>query len=184
MRDLTFAMQTEVGKTKVAPFLLFEGDFISGTVRAWSGYGNLTWRGVSWTGTGTLLAVSNIVESNETTASGITVTLNGIPSELISLALGEIKQGASGKIYLGMLDGQTVINDPILLFSGKLDIPAISDEGETAEITITYESRLIDLERARVNRYTPEDQKRLFPGDLGLDYVPAIQDKKVVWGRK
>lgn len=184
MRDLTSAMQTEVGKAEVAPILLFEGEFISGTVRAWSGYGNLTWAGVSWSGTGTLLGISNVSETNETAAQGITVTLNGVPSELISLTLAEIKQGASGKVYFGLLDGQQVINDPILLFSGKLDIPSISDEGEFAEITITYESRLIDLERPRINRYTPEDQKRLFPGDLGLDYVPSIQDKKVVWGRK
>jgi len=184
MRDLTSAMQTEVGKTEVAPFLLFEGEFISGSVRAWSGYGNMTWRGVSWDGTGTLLSISSVSETNETAAQGITVTLNGLPSELISLVLSEVKQGASGKVYLGLLDGQQVINDPILLFSGKLDIPGVFDEGETAEVSITYESRLIDLERSRVNRYTPEDQKRLFPGDLGLDYVPAIQDKKVVWGRK
>jgi hypothetical protein len=184
MRDLTSAMQTEVGKTEVAPILLFEGEFISGTVRAWSGYGNLTWAGVSWDGTGTLLSISSISETNETAAQGINVTLNGLPSELISLVLSEVKQGASGKVYLGLLDGQQVINDPVLLFSGKLDIPGVFDEGETAEVSITYESRLIDLERARVNRYTPEDQKRLFAGDLGLDYVPAIQDKKVVWGRK
>lgn len=184
MRDLTSAMQTEVGKTEVAPFYLFEGEFISGFVRAWSGYGNLTWRGVSWTGTGTLLNLSEVAETNETSAQGITVTLNGIPSSLIAVALGEVKQGALGRVYLGFLDGQTVINDPILLFSGKLDIPSLSDEGQTAEITITYESRLIDLERPRVNRYTPEDQKRLFPGDLGMDYVPSIQEKKIVWGRK
>lgn len=182
MRDLTAAMQTEVGKTEVAPFLLFEGDFISGTVRAWSGYGNLTWRGVSWTGTGTLLAVSNVTETNETSANGITVTLSGIPSELISLALSEVKQGASGKVYLGMLDGQIVINDPILLFSGKLDIPSITDEGEFAEISITYENRLIDLERPRIRRYTPEDQRQLFPDDAGMDFVPSIQERKVVWG--
>lgn len=177
-------MQTEVGKTEVAPFLLFQGEFISGTVRAWSGYGNLTWAGVAWTGTGTLLSVSEITETNETSANGITINLNGIPASLISLALGEVRQGASGKIYLGLLSGTAVINDPILLFAGKLDIPSITDEGEFAEISITYESRLIDLERARINRYTPEDQKRLFPGDLSMDYVPSIQEKKIVWGRK
>lgn len=184
MRDLTSAMQTEVGKAEVAPILLFEGEFATGTVRAWSGYGTLLWNGFEWSGTGTLLSVSNISETNETAAQGVTVSLSGIPSDLISLTLAEVKQGASGKIYFGLLDDQTVINNPILLFSGKLDIPSISDEGEFAEITITYESRLIDLERPRINRYTPEDQKRLFPGDLGLDYVPSIQDKKVVWGRK
>jgi hypothetical protein len=153
-------------------------------VRIWSGYGNLTWSGLSWSGTGTLIQISSVTETNETSANGITVTLSGIPSELISLALAEVKQGASGKVYLGLLEGQNVINDPILLFSGKLDVPTISDEGETAVITISYESRLIDLERPRVNRYTPEDQKRLFPGDLGLDYVPSIQDKKITWGTK
>lgn len=184
MRDLTSAMQTEVGKTEVAPFLMFEGEFINGKVRIWSGYGALIWNGFEWSGTGTLIQISSVTETNETSANGITVTLSGIPSELISLALAEVKQGASGKVYLGLLEGQNVINDPILLFSGKLDVPTISDDGETAVITISYESRLIDLERPRVNRYTPEDQKRLFPGDLGLDYVPSIQDKKITWGTK
>lgn len=184
MRDLTSAMQTEVGKTEVAPFLMFEGEFVSGTLRIWSGYGNLTWRGVSWSGTGTLISISDVSETNETSAQGIIVTLSGIPSELISLVLGDVRQGKMGRVYLGLLDGQQVINDPILLFSGKLDVSSIVDEGETSTIQVAYESRLIDLERPRVNRYTPEDQKRLFPGDLGLDYVPSIQDKKITWGTK
>lgn len=182
MRDLTSAMQTEVGKAEVSPFLLFEGQFNTGMVRAWSGYGTLLWNGFEWTGTGTLLSVSSVTETNETSANGITVTLSGIPSNLISLALSEVKQGASGKVYLGMLDGQTVISNPILLFSGKLDIPSITDEGDFAEISITYENRLIDLERPRVRRYTPEDQRQLFPDDAGMDFVPSIQDRKVVWG--
>lgn len=182
MRDLTTAMQTEVGQSEVQPILLFEGSFISGSVRTWTGYGSLTWAGVSWTGTGTLMGVSAISETNETSANGATVTLNGIPSDLISLALSECRQGATGKIYLGLFDSGLLINDPILIFSGKLDIPSITDEGESAQISITYESRLIDLERARVRRYTPEDQKQLFPDDLGLDFVPAIQDRKVLWG--
>jgi len=41
---------------------------------------------------------------------------------------------------------------------------------------------LIDLERARVRRYTPEDQKINFPNDKGLDFVSDLTDKVVQWG--
>ena len=45
------------------------------------------------------------------------------------------------------------------------------------------ESRLIDLNRARNFRSTHEDQQQIFHGDLGFEYVAAIQDKEVSWGR-
>ena len=62
-------------------------------------------------------------------------------------------------------------------------MPEITDDAETCRITISYESRLIDLNTARSWRYTHESQQALHPGDLGFEYVAAIQDREVTWGR-
>lgn len=183
MRDLTAGMQSAISATEVEPILLFEGVFISGNVYAWSGYGTIVWNGENWIGTGTLLSVSEVSENSDTGAAGATVALNGIPQTLISLALAECRQGASGRIYFGVLSSGAVLADPILMFEGKLDVPTIEEDAEVSSITITYESRLIDLERPRINRYTKEDQIRIFPGDKGFDYVPSIQEQKITWGR-
>ncbi len=183
MRDLTAGMQSAISATEVEPILLFEGVFTSGNVYAWSGYGTISWNGQSWIGTGTLLSVSDVSENSDTSATGATVALNGIPQTLISLALAECRQGALGKIYFGILSSGAVLADPILMFEGKLDVPTIEEDAEVSSITITYESRLIDLERPRITRYTKEDQIRIFPGDKGFDYVPSIQEQKITWGR-
>ena len=45
-------------------------------------------------------------------------------------------------------------------------------------------NRLIDLEKPNESRYTSEEQKRLFSGDLGLDFVTDLQDKDINWGGK
>lgn len=182
-RNLTLATISEITADELQPILLFQGEFISGTVRAWSGIGDLSWNGFTWTGTGTLLTVSPVQETSETSANGVTVNLNGVPSELISLALQSCKQGASGRIYLGFLSSSGVVADPILLFEGKLDIPAIEEGGDTSTVSISYESRLIDLERSRESRYTNEDQQRAFPGDKGFEFVPSLQDLSLTCGR-
>jgi hypothetical protein len=75
------------------------------------------------------------------------------------------------------------VADPVLQFEGRLDVPAIEDGEDTATIAISYESELIDLERARERRYTPEDQAIDYPGDLGFAYVAALQDAQITWGR-
>lgn len=181
-RDLTAAVITQTESTQVETFLLFEGDFIDGTVRAWSGYGDLTWNGEVWTGTGTMLSVSDIGEDNEVSAKGINIVLNGIPSEIISLALASCRQGADGRVYLGFLSAGQVVSDPILLFEGKLDVPVIDESAETSSISISYESRLIDLLRPRESRFTDEDQKQAFSGDRGCEFVVALQDKNIKWG--
>ncbi len=183
-RDITTAMQTEVQAGAIQPFLLFEAFFDDETVRAWTGYGDLVWDGDTYAGTGTFLNVSEIEETTETKASGITVVLSGIPSELLSLALNGEYQGRILNVYLGAFNSSNaIISDPILLFKGRMDLMDIQDGSETGSITLNVESRLIDLERARNRRYTAEDQKIDYPNDKGLDHVVSIQEIEIVWGR-
>jgi hypothetical protein len=56
------------------------------------------------------------------------------------------------------------------------------DGAERCEIQITYESRLIDLNRAREWRYTHESQQQISPGDLGFEYVAGLQEREIRWG--
>lgn len=181
-RDLTTAVQSIVDSKEVQPFLLMEGEFISGTVRVWSGYGDLSWNSQTWVGTGTLLQVSSVEETSDGSANGVTVTMSGIPSTMISLALSDVKQSGLGKVWLGFLD-DGVVSDPVLLFEGYLDVPSINDNAETSTLVIAYESRLIDLKRPRETRYTNEEQQAMYPGDLGCEYVAGLQDISIEWGK-
>ena len=45
------------------------------------------------------------------------------------------------------------------------------------------ENKLIDLKRSKVRRYTSEDQEQEYPSDLGLDFVPSLQDMELIWGK-
>jgi hypothetical protein len=182
-RDLTAGVITQLQAASVEVGILFEGEFASGWVRLWSGVGTLSWDSKSWSGVGTLLGISGIDETNEIRASGLTVSLSGVPSDLLSAALGDARSGKTGRVYLAFFSGGSIVADPILQFEGRLDVPAIEDGPDTATISISYESELIDLERARERRYTPEDQAIDFPGDLGFDYVAALQDAQITWGR-
>jgi hypothetical protein len=184
-RDLTSGLLTEVTAQVMQPCILFEGEFEGGTVRLWSGLGDLTWNSVIWTGAGNLLGVSAVEETTAVVANGITVSLSGIPVEWRSAAIDGARQGKPGRVWFGALDAAgALVADPYMLFAGRLDVPEITFGGETFAITITYESRLIDLTRPREWRYTHESQQILFPGDKGLEYVTTIQDKAVAWGQR
>ena len=82
-------------------------------------------------------------------------------------------------IYFGVTS-EEALNQ---IFSGYMDQMNIVDGGETSTIELMVENRLIDLERARVARFTSGYQKSIYPGDLGLDFVEDLQDKDIVWGR-
>lgn len=184
MRSLTTALNTAMNAANVQPILICAIESSSGTFRAWSGYGDLSWGGNTYGGIGNLGGISDIEETQDLRAAGITLSLSGVPSEMISLVLGDIRQGKSAKIWLGALDltSQAMIADPYLIFGGLTDVPSIEDGPEVAAISLSAENRLIDLMKPRMRRYTSEDQQRDYPNDLGFDYVPSIQDTTVIWG--
>jgi len=166
----------------LAPFIGVELEFDSGIVRLWNGYLDLTVDGKAFTGSADLMAISGVEETGEIAAKGVNMTLSGISSELISVALQENYQNRIARIYIGSIADDGTVSSYIL-FAGRMDVMTIEENGETATISLSAENRLIDLERPRVRRFTSEDQKSLFPGDLGLEYVNDLQDKTLDWGK-
>ena len=69
------------------------------------------------------------------------------------------------------------------IFAGYMDQMDIEELPETSTIHLKVENKLVDLERARVARYSSSYQKSIYPTDFGLDLVESIQDKEIVWGR-
>lgn len=183
-RALAAAMLAQITAGSLRPILFYQGEFTTGTLRLWSGIGTISWNGQLWTGAGTLGTVSAIEETSDIRAVGFQVSLSSQAAAILSLSLAAVRQGYLGYVWLGALDvSGAVVADPFLAFSGRLDVPEIIDEGERATITISYESRLIDLDKTRERRYTHEDQQIDYPGDLGFEYVASLQDAQITWGR-
>jgi hypothetical protein len=206
-RDLTAQTLEAIKEDVVYPFfaveLLFDNQ---NTLRMWTGQGTLVLEdGTQWVGLGTLLNISTVEETSEIAVKGAVLTLTGVASETLSLALSQPYQGRVCNIYFGTLlkgfiqqenesyillqDGGRIylqessktLNE---IFSGYMDQMNISEGADTSTIELTVENKLIDLERARVARFTSAYQKSVYSGDRGLDFVESLQDKEISWGRK
>lgn len=155
--------------------------FDSGGVRLWNGYADLEIEGETYIGAGAFISVSGFSETQDISAKGMTVNLSGLEPSIISFALQENYQNRPLKVMVGTLeDGEPSV---YTIFRGRMDVMEITDSADSADVTITAENRLIDLERARSSRYTSEDQKAYFSDDLGLDFVASLQDRSIDWGR-
>lgn len=183
-RSLTGSVITEVESTQLSPILLLKAEFDSGDLRLWSGVGEKTYNSEVYTGAGNLLGISSISETTDIEARGAVFALTGIDSTLISTALSEDYQGRPITCWMGFLDSAgAIIADPVLLFKGRMDVLQIDETGSNSSLSMQVENKLIDLKRAKVRRYTSEDQKQEYPDDLGLDFVPSLQEMEIVWGK-
>ena len=157
-RDLTTAMATAVQAGVVRPALLYEGEFVSpGTetatfLRLWSGYGDLSWDGKTWTGAGHLLGLSPLGENSELRAEGFTVSLSGMSSEDVSRALQEVRSGKPGKLWLGLLKADAYLSLPGVSgnYSTTPDSAAFTFAGD---IDFRFRAALVD--------WTPSAQQTL-----------------------
>lgn len=209
MRTISAALQAAFAAGTVQPLVFLEALFDSGTLRLFTGTGEITWGesvgssgdfgpdfgndfslGIAvdpatlWTGAGHLLSLGDVEEGNEVSAPGVTMRLGGLDGEVVALALAEPIEGRRVNFYITAYDGGSIISDTVMRVSGRMDVPMISDDGTTGTVDITVENRFIYANRPRVCRYTDEDQKRRFPGDRGCAFVAKLQDKQLQWGPK
>ena len=187
-RALTSSTLNNIGLNIVYPFFAVELKFDgSQTLRMWTGVGTLTLTdGTEWFGSGNLITISEVDETSQISAKGAEITLSGIPSSVISLALSEPYQGRECNIYFGTFDNGDQTTAPKNfneIFSGYMDQMNIEESSDTATIQLKVENKLIDLERARIARFTSAYQKSKYPSDNGLNFIESMQDKKINWGK-
>lgn len=182
-RPMETAVSDAVQAEHVPGLLLVELDFVSGAVRANNSAVTVPWGGHDWVGLATVGGIDPVIEQSDLQMTGISMTLTGIPPEMIARVLGEHYQGRDCRVWFAPMNNDyVVLADPVLIFSGRMDSCSIS-LGASATVTLTAESRLTDFERPRVRRYTHEDQIAEYPGDRFLEFVPQMVEKTLTWGR-
>ena len=156
-------------------------------LRLWTGVGSRSISSETFLGTGSVLQISGLEEVADLSAKGATLTLSGLDSNIVSLAITEEYQGRLGKVYWGVKENSNVVE----LFSGFMDKMTIQDDGETSTITLTLESKLVTLERANISRYTDKSHKAVIvtedydeSTDTFFKWVAKLADRQIAWGQK
>jgi hypothetical protein len=171
---------TALSKKEIQPYYAVEIKLDSGDVRLWTGLGEKTIEGETYFGAGNLLNIDGLEEASDLGAKNAELTLSGIPPELISLALQEPYQRRRVKIMFG----EQSVPDVVTVFSGFANTLDIIDEADSSAIKMTVESRLVELERPRIRRYTQSDHTSRHPTDTFFSFVADLQDREIVWGRE
>lgn len=179
-RTVPAAILTALTQSEIEPFYAVEIDLDSGPLRVWTGYGERTVDGSVYTGGGGLVGISGLEEVADLSAKNITLTLSGMPAEVISLALTEPYQ----RRLVRVLWGVTSVSDFVEVFSGSLNQMGIEDGPESGTISVTVDSKLVELENASNLRYTSVSHKTRHPTDTFFDFVAQIQDKGVKFQSK
>ena len=162
-------------------------DFASGSVRLWSGLNNITladpFGSGSYQAIGQFGSISPVTETAELSANSMELTLTGVPSDNIVLALTDNYRGRAVCVFMLLHNDTFTAYEQVTIFRGRMNQMTISDGGDTSVIKITCEGRLVELQRPIESRYTHEEQSRRYPGDLGLQYVASIAAADVYWGQ-
>lgn len=190
MRNLTTDYLDELDSAVITPVILGEFEFESAYERIWTGIGKILYDsdgdnvGEVFEGAGDFLDFGTITETRELRSEKLEVTLGGIPSDLVDLAVDEEYKYRNAKIWLGLLDElDALIDDPYMIYNGEMDVMVIEDDGQNASIKVRCETDLVKFQTPVEVRYTDEQQRELYPEDRGLEYVGELQDKQGSWGK-
>jgi hypothetical protein len=188
VKSLTAGQQAALDAAHVVPVAFAELNFASDNIQRYCTAGaSIPWQmfnpagpSIDWLGTGGLVSIEPIRETGAIESVGLRLTMSGVPSNLISLALHGEFQGRAITFWLGLLDASGVLIDtPIVEYAGRLDTMTIVEGDETATISVTVESEMASLMAAAVRRMNDADQQKDHPGDLFFQYVAQMKEKSI-----
>lgn len=208
MRNISSDMIDEYSDGRVNPVIMAELAFASQSVYLHTGLGDIEWNGNVFFGGAGIVGISAIEETQDLQANGIVATLNGISPTWVAVALSEAKEVRNRPFRLwiasttskksiatedspGIIkteDGYNIllenqfVDSPYRIFSGLMDVMEFTDNAnDSVNIRMSVENSLIIGQRAKISRYTDEEQRRISPTDKGLEFINQLQDKDIVW---
>lgn len=185
-RVVTPAMLAALQAGELLPAFFVQIQFISETVYLWTGTGNISAIGHTWSGLGSMLGIATVEEGSSVEARGVVISLGGFDPTVVPEILSDYKLGNVAVVYLGLFDPaslSSLIADPLIIFAGETDQPTVDIDGPTATISLACENVLANMNVAANFLRTQENQQQAHPGDLGLSFVDGLAEKVIYWGR-
>lgn len=126
---------------------------------------------------------AEVVESVAGAPKSIQLSLTGIKASKINTMLTDDYFRRDAEVMLGLEDDAgDLIEDPEIIFSGFMDKADIALSDGVGQITLTCESRGVNLLRASDKRFTDEDKQAEVSGDLLGEYIWRMMDLELFWG--
>ncbi len=183
-RGSTGAFQTEIVKSANKPFHLVKLSFDDVSYFLSDAYIPVTYDSNTYTPTGSFLAFSDIVETNEANIETISISLSGVDTTYINLFLEGGYLDRTVEIYKAFLDSNdALVSDPLLIFNGRLNNPVIKEDVDagTSTIAVQASSLFVDFDRINTRFTNNESQQSFFSGDTGFRFSSVVV-KELNWG--
>lgn len=181
--SLPGAFTTALSAGHVTVFPMIELRFASGTDYICGLDHDVSYGGNTYLAAGRCIGIEKITETAQQT-EGLKIILDGSLSANVALVLAEKVQGRLVILRLAAVDGAGALQVDDNVWSGMMDVLALSDDPESCQAVITAEHMLAVWDRPRPLRYSDAQQQALFSGDLGLQYVEEVAEAQMVWPGK
>ena len=105
-------------------------------------------------------------------------------STKIIATLSDDVRNRAGKVWLTCIGAGKTVIDPFQIVDSELDYQSFSADADgTVGIAITARTGFYSLARALDESWTSEEQALVYPTDVGLDLIPALQNQELQWTR-
>lgn len=177
-------LQTEVDAADQNVALLLDVDLVAGTEYLWSGIGDISYGGNTYTGVGDLGDIDKIPEGVDKSDQGVELTLNYLDDTLRNMFVTTDQADRGVTIYVAVIDPDTfTVTSAYAYFVGFIDSVRIKDSGKSGALIVRVASELALYQRSHAYFLTDSHQQDLYPGDLGLEFSSEM-DQPISWGRK
>lgn len=183
-RDLADGTRIASAASTIHPVVFVKMRFDGGNVNLHTELGDIAFNGDTYNGVGKLGGIGAMEENSDLSRTPISLSLSGLPNDLITILLSEQYQGRLATIFLGYLDLSTriLVATPTIIYQGNMDTANFSID-QTFSISLSVESRFAAWETPLIRRYNNSDQQSRYPGDTGLEFITQAADKTIWWGQ-
>lgn len=181
---LSSTNRTEIAKPAVRGEYLVSIVLPSVTLRGSTGDTDVVFGGNTYYGNAKFAGFSNLSEVPDLKARRVSISLAGLTSDLVNAAMTDKYHYAQINLYVAFFDENgALIADPHALggtlYTSEMSITLGEREGA---ITLSAESLEIFNRRNSAVLATPQNQKRRYAGDTGMDRVRIIMEQEIMWG--
>lgn len=172
-RGMSASMQAEIVKQNFRVAHLAQ-IYFSTTVYITDAGFDLSYGGHTYADTVGLIGLDSPGETFDFSIGTMSFTLSGTELANLSIALTENFTDDRFVLYRALLDSSnSVIADPVLIWDGRIDNWDFSEQPETGESSLKWNTsnHWVDFNRTAGRRANDSDQQLFYPGDTGLQYA-------------